>query len=102
MINAVASQLMATTANESAALFDSSIRSHPNFPSAYPFSAYAYKLGTAGNMLAAEHQAEANENADPTVRAFFASSGVRPISPTMIMGLSIPRVTDRRTPGVVS
>lgn len=101
MVNAVASQGAALTGNGGAAVIDSSVRSHPGFPTDYPYSAYAYVPGTSVSLLAAEQQAQANANGDSTVRAFFASTSGVIAASTMLVSLSAPRIADRRSPGVV-
>lgn len=49
--------------------------------------------------MAAEQQAQANELGDGVARTFFNSTLVGP-SLSMILGLSVPRIADRRGAGI--
>jgi len=101
MVNSVASQAEATIANQAARLFDSTVASNPDFPLHFPFSAYAFKSGSAIATLGAEQFAQSNELSQPTVRAYVKSFSVATPAVEMMLGLAVPHIADRRATGVI-
>jgi hypothetical protein len=101
MVNSVASQAEATVANQAARLFDTTVASNPDFPLHFPFSAYAFKSGSAITSLGAEQFAQSNELSQPLVRAYVKSFSIGTPAADMMFGLAVPRIADRRATGVI-
>ena len=108
MASAVANQATAVARSGLAAIVDSSVKGHTDsagnsdYPSQFPFSAYAYMPGSDLDAYGAEQAANAVERKDPTVVGTVKGTGKGMVSGANLASLG--RLTacgDRRIPGMV-
>jgi len=100
MFNSIESQVAANAANAQAAISDPTVTVHPNFPSRYPFSPYAYVPGKDFGSYAAEQIAKQVEKGEaPIVQHVKARARMLP-DPGNVLSLTLPRFEDRRDPKV--
>ena len=100
MANAVKSQAAAVAANLAEALNDPFIALNKDFPTFFPFDAYAYHPSTTFSSLAAEQMASAIENGEAAIVSHVKSIGQNVVDPSCVTALSSPRIADHRLPGV--
>ncbi len=99
--NAVGSQAKSVAANEALALIDLTVKSNPDFPVQFPFSAYAFVPGKPFGEYAAEQIANAVEHGVSTIVSHIKSVGLGAIDSDNQTSLGAMRIGDRRTPSIV-
>jgi len=100
MVNAVDSQAGAIVASTAAVIDDPIVALNTNFPTFYPFDAYAYNPGLPFANMAAEQMAKVIENAEGAVLAHVRSVTMNMVDSACVSALSRPGFADRRMPGV--
>jgi hypothetical protein len=100
MANAVQSQAAAVAANLAEVRNDPFIALNKDFPTFFPFDAYAYNPSTSFSGLAAEQMAKAIENGETAIVAHVKGISANAVDPTCVSALSSARIADHRTPGV--
>jgi hypothetical protein len=100
MVNAVDSQAGAVVASVAAAIDDPIVSLNKNFPTFYPFDAYAYNPGLPFSNMAAEQMAKAIENSEGSVLSHIKGITMNMIDPACVTALSKTGFADRRLSGV--
>lgn len=100
MVNAVDSQTGAVVASTAAATDDPFVALHVDWPTFWPFDAYAYHPSLPFSSLAAEQMAQAIENGEPAIMAHVKSVPINAVDPACVTALSKPGYADRRMRGV--
>jgi hypothetical protein len=102
MRNSVQGQGSALVANEAVALLDPIVKSHPDFPTNFPFSPYAYLPKKPFSAYGAEQIANQVEHGEAAIISHMASVAAGVPDADNNAGLQAPAgVEDRRAPGVV-
>lgn len=100
MVNAVDSQAGAIVASTAAAVSDPFVALNKNFPTFYPFDAYAYHPGLPFSSMAAEQMAKAIENGEGAIVAHVKGVTKNMVDPSLVTALSRTGFADHRLPGV--
>lgn len=102
MGNSIQGQASALAGNEAVALIDPTVKSHPDFPTNFPFSPYAYVRGKPFKGYGAEQIANQVEHGEPAIISHMASVSAGVVDPDNVAGLTAPAgIEDRRAPGVI-
>jgi peptidoglycan hydrolase-like protein with peptidoglycan-binding domain len=98
---AVKCQAAAAAANAVAAVNDPMLSLHSEWPVQYPYSAYAYSLGTDLDGYGAEQAANAVEHGNSTVCRTVKAAAKNSIQSKNTTSMSLTQYGDRRTAGIV-
>ena len=98
---AVKCQAAAAAANVTAAANNPMIALNSEWPVQYPFSAYAYSLGTDLDGFGAEQAANAVEHGNSTVCKSVKAAGKNSVNSKNTTSLTLTQYGDRRTAGIV-
>lgn len=101
MTNAVGSQAAAVAASGAEALTNPAVRSDPDFPVHFPFSAYAFVPGKPFGEYAAEQIANAVEHGVTAIVAHVKAVAANAVDADNQTSLATMRIGDRRTPGTI-
>lgn len=96
MDNSVKSQAAALAINTPIGLFDSTVRSHPSFPTLYPFSPYAYEPGNSFGDYGAEQIAQQVQRNESAIVTHVKSVAAGKHDASNATSLATPRIADRR------
>lgn len=100
MVNALDSQARAVAASTAAAITDPIVALNKDFPTFYPFDAYAYSSGMPFASMAAEQMAQAVENGEGSIVSHVRSVTKNMVDSACVTALSRPGFADRRLTGV--
>ena len=102
MGNCVACQGKAATLNIAAGAFDEKVRSHPDFPTDFPFSAYGFQAGRAFADYGGEQIAQQIERGEAPIRSKASGVSAMAVDADNVKSLSAGniKIEDRRNPNV--
>jgi len=100
MVNAVDSQAGAVVASSAAAVDDPFVILNKDFPTFWPFDAYAYHPSLPFVNLAAEQMASAIHQKEPAIVSHVAGVAKNAVDASLVTALSKPGFADRRLKGV--
>lgn len=103
MVNCIRCQAAALNANLAAALIDPNVRKHDDFPSDFPFSAYAYRPGNTFGSYGGEQIAQQIERKEAAIVSHVVSkpAGSTDLANVGSVGPDHIRTEDRRSAGVL-